>query len=778
MDSLSASASRTADASAAAAPLRSLPSLRRRLLLLAISGAIILLAALGALLKSEGDIQSLAQDSRRTTVPALLARQQAAANLERMIRFGWITASAYDPGDWRPAGRAAQALSYHPSMGIDPQIKAGAQTIYTMLRDVLALREEALGLRLSAQSEPDKAARAKLEAQAVQVDGKARALWSPQDTVLLDLQAKLAADTERLTTEHFRQIDHLASLNQLSGVLVVAVMLGTLLFAVIVIRRHLLLPVLRVSDALRGLLHDMQVPVTLPTPATEEIATIQGAVYQLKTALHQARERAEALRNSEQRLQTIFDVSEAGIALASPTGRLVRGNAAICRLLGYGMDELLMRRAWEFTHPTEALNEQRLVRELMSGERTSYRIEKRWMRKNGSTVWVDSTVSILRDAQGAIVGYIGVAIDTTEQHKIRQELLFTQAIIDHSRDPIYCLMPNEDFRFVYVNAAACRHFGRTRAQLLKTRIMDVDGAFPAGAILATLPDRLRRERTELFETIHQRPDGVEIPVEISVNALEYEGTPYVAGYIRDITERKQWESDVQRSNQELQQFAYVASHDLQEPLRMVASFLQLLRQRYGKGLDDEAREYINFAVDGAVRMKQIIEDLLQYSRVETSRKVLAPMDLRLAYDGALLNLRQAIADSGAVIAAPEEMGWVLGDASQMIRLFQNLIGNAIKYASPERRPEVTISVARDDEMCTVSIADNGIGIGEEFYERIFLIFQRLHTKHEYEGTGIGLAICKRIVEYSGGRIWVRSIPGSGSVFSFTLRSSEAWISVR
>jgi light-regulated signal transduction histidine kinase (bacteriophytochrome) len=259
---------------------------------------------------------------------------------------------------------------------------------------------------------------------------------------------------------------------------------------------------------------------------------------------------------------------------------------------------------------------------------------------------------------------------------------------------------------------------------------------------------------------------------MSVNSFIHMGRDYVAGSIRDISERKEWMDEVKRSNQELQQFAYVASHDLQEPLRMVASFLQLLNQRYSKDLSPEAKEYISFAVDGAVRMKQIIEDLLQYSRLETSRRTLAPVDMALAFDSAMLNLRGAITDSGAVVECQSNLGLGIADQGQMVRLLQNLIGNAIKYRHAERTPRVVVSAKQDDEWWTITISDNGLGISDEYYERIFLIFQRLHSNREFVGTGIGLAICKRIVEHWGGKIWVTSIVGEGSAFHFTLRRAD------
>jgi two-component system sensor histidine kinase/response regulator len=221
-----------------------------------------------------------------------------------------------------------------------------------------------------------------------------------------------------------------------------------------------------------------------------------------------------------------------------------------------------------------------------------------------------------------------------------------------------------------------------------------------------------------------------------------------------------------RSNAELEQLAYVASHDLQEPLRMVASYLQLLEQRYGGKLDADAHEFIGFAVDGAKRMQALIDDLLSYSRVGTKAKPLQAIDGDAALKVALHSLRLAIEESGAQIQCAT-LPRVRGDALQLAQLFQNLLTNAIKFRG-ERAPRIEVRVEADNGFWRFEVEDNGIGIAAEYFDRIFVMFQRLHNRSKYPGTGIGLAICKRIIERHGGRIWVESTPGQGSVFKFTL----------
>lgn len=228
-------------------------------------------------------------------------------------------------------------------------------------------------------------------------------------------------------------------------------------------------------------------------------------------------------------------------------------------------------------------------------------------------------------------------------------------------------------------------------------------------------------------------------------------------------------TDLKQSNRDLEQFAYVASHDLQEPLRMVSSFTQLLAKRYSDQLDDDAREFINYAVDGANRMQRQITDLLQYSRVSSRGKPLLPVDSHSALGEAVSNLKAVINENQAMVFN-QNLPLVLADRSQLVTLFQNLIGNAIKFHG-DKSPIVNISAEREGLDFHFRVSDNGIGIEDKYFSRIFTIFQRLHTIADYSGTGIGLAVCERIVTRHGGKIWVESEPDSGSVFHFTLRAS-------
>jgi len=277
------------------------------------------------------------------------------------------------------------------------------------------------------------------------------------------------------------------------------------------------------------------------------------------------------------------------------------------------------------------------------------------------------------------------------------------------------------------------------------------------------------------ETWIRHKDGNTFPAEATLSAVRSDAdmiTHHVLEF-SDITEFRHAREELirrtkelSRSNKELEQFAYVASHDLQEPLRMVASYTQLIAQRYRGKLDADADDFINYAVDGATRMQAIINDLLTLSRVSTRNTSFSRVDAKLALDKALANLRLVIGETGATIIC-DSLPALNADGSQLTQLFQNLVGNAIKFRG-SNSPRVEIGAEQQDGEWVFHVRDSGIGIAPEYFERIFLMFQRLHTKKEYPGTGIGLTICKKIVERHGGRIWIESEPGKGTTFYFTI----------
>ncbi|MDO8608018.1 MAG: ATP-binding protein [Phaeospirillum sp.] len=334
----------------------------------------------------------------------------------------------------------------------------------------------------------------------------------------------------------------------------------------------------------------------------------------------------------------------------------------------------------------------------------------------------------------------------------------------------------------FINPAACRMLEWKEADLTGQAIHPaIHHSHPDGSaypdeqcpISMTVKDGVTREVTD--ETFW-RSTGASFPVEFVVSGVVEDNCVTGAVLVfRDVSERLNVEralitqaAELARSNSELEQFAYVASHDLREPLRQVSSYVSLLERRYGAKLDEDGLQFVHFARDGAKRMNQLIIDLLEFSRIGHHTAPAKAVSLVSAVDQAVANLSNAIADAKAVIHRDNDLPSVMAVRDDLVRLFQNLISNALKYCDQSQIPTVTISARREAEEWIISIADNGIGIDPQYGEKIFGIFQRLHTRDKFEGTGIGLAICKKIVEQMGGRIWVESTAGQGSRFHIAL----------
>jgi PAS domain S-box-containing protein len=331
-------------------------------------------------------------------------------------------------------------------------------------------------------------------------------------------------------------------------------------------------------------------------------------------------------------------------------------------------------------------------------------------------------------------------------------------------------------RFLKTNAAYQRLIGYSEAELSDMRFMDVTHPDDLPGVLerfdALLAGNIPSFRTEMR---YLRRSGGSVWVHVSVSMVRgTDGNPkFVHAVGQDISDLKKAEEDLSRraaelarSNAELEQFASVASHDLQEPLRTMTSFVQLLQHRYGSRLDAEADVLIGHVVKAAGRMKELIQDLLAYSRAGQTGPELEHVDLEEMVARATSELRQAVEESAARLSV-SPLPTVVGNAGELTQVFQNLISNAVKYRS-HPRPCIDIFARRCDDHWIVSVQDDGIGIDPDYHSRIFGVFKRLHTQGEYPGTGIGLAICKKIIERHGGRIWVESEPGKGSTFSFTL----------
>jgi PAS domain S-box-containing protein len=486
----------------------------------------------------------------------------------------------------------------------------------------------------------------------------------------------------------------------------------------------------------------------------------------------------------EGRYRGLLEAAPDAMVVVNPRGDIVLLNVQAEQRFGYRRDELVGQKVTNII--PEGFAERLVADGLRSAgdalaQQIGTGIELIALRKNGTEFPIEIMLSPLDSAEGILVTAAIRDISVrkeAEKHLARMEGRY-RGLLEAAPDAM--VVVNQDGDIVLLNVQAEKQFGYHRDELVGQRMKNI---IPAGFAERLIADALRSTEDALAQQIGtgieitgRRKDGTEFPIEIMLSPLESAEGVLVTAAIRDITTRKVAEAhllykveELNRSNEELGQFAYIASHDLQEPLRMVASYTQLLARRYKGRLGSNADEFITFAVDGANRMQRLIQDLLAYSHVGTKGKELLETSGEDALQRAVLNLRGAIADSGARVTH-DPLPAVMADETQLVQLFQNLVGNAIKYQNPGV-PRIHISAVKNGGgKWTFSVRDNGLGIDPQYFERIFVMFQRLHTREEFAGTGIGLAICKKIVERHGGEISVQSQPGEGSTFSFALAGS-------
>jgi len=393
-----------------------------------------------------------------------------------------------------------------------------------------------------------------------------------------------------------------------------------------------------------------------------------------------------------------------------------------------------------------------------------------WMSEVHKTLVMDAGFLVLSVLSGV---FLVRSFNATIRESKRNQIY-----LQHTSDGVYVL--DAQGVLVEANQAFLAMLGYDQAMSGKRFVTDWDFERPAVIIKARNEELIAAQGQAIFETRFRREDGSILDVEVNAVGIEFEGIGYLYNSARDITERKRSETalalksaELAESNADLEQFAYVASHDLQTPLRNVVSYTQLLERRYKGRLDKDADEFLGFIIDSTKRMTALINDLLDYSRITSRGVPLRPVQAREALALALSNLKLDLETSGAemtVGALPR----VMADQSHLVSLFQNLVGNAIKYRSPDRRPQVSINAEQmTTDQWRFSVADNGIGIDAQYHDKIFEIFQRLNPTSGAEGTGIGLTLCRRIVHRFGGTMWVESKLGEGTRFFFTLRDGSS-----
>lgn len=468
-----------------------------------------------------------------------------------------------------------------------------------------------------------------------------------------------------------------------------------------------------------------------------------------------------------------LEASPAGKLLINQKGEILFASTRLADMFGYNKQELvgksveiLVPKQFHENHPRYRADyfADPQARAMGAGR------DLFGIKKDGSEFPVEIGLNpIVTDKEVLVLAAVA---DITQRK--RQEERFKIAL---DASPTGMVMIGERGKMVLVNQKAEELFGYKREELI------------GQSIEILVPERFRPTHSDyrkgFFANPQVRPmgagrdlfglrkDGTEFPVEIGLNPLTMEEGTFVISSIIDITERKRAEEELaekrnklEKMVEELQHFSYVASHDLKEPLRVVSSYTQLLEKRYKGQLDSNADQYIQFITGNVKRMYELINDLLNYSKLGIAQKPMQRSNCASIFDQAVANLQTAIKESGAEVTK-NSLPEVTGDPILLVELFQNLIGNGIKFHGTEK-PQVTVSAEQKDHEWLFSVRDNGIGIEPQYKDRIFEMFQRLHRREEYPGTGIGLSICKKIVELHKGRIWVESELGKGSSFCFTI----------
>ncbi len=489
------------------------------------------------------------------------------------------------------------------------------------------------------------------------------------------------------------------------------------------------------------------------------------------------------LKAAQEKLRKIMDSSLDIICAVDASGHFIQVSAASERIWGYKPAELTGKYLMDYVYHEDHQMTQSRAASVMDGV-IMPGFENRYVRKDGSLVDIEWTANW--DANEKI--RYGVARDVTEKKKREARLIESEkkykSLFENNPVPLI-IWDCETGDILDCNEESLLKYGYAREEFLSLNLRDISLNEDLGILEELVEKQVSGGRINNRVWRHQKKDGELMYVDISGHLIDYHGKRASLVMLNDITEKKladvllnEMHEDLQKhakdlaiSNGELEKFAYVASHDLQEPLRMISSFLTQLEKNYKSLIDERGRKYIEFAVDGALRMKHIITDLLEYSKVGKTGIKKKLIDLNVLIKEIQILFRQKMEEKNAIIVV-DELPVLSIYKAPMHQVFQNLIGNALKYSREDKPTQIHISAKELSDHWQFIVKDNGIGINEKYFHSIFILFQRLHTKETYSGTGMGLALTKKIVESMGGDIWVESTEGAGSVFYFTIEKEK------
>jgi PAS domain S-box-containing protein len=520
--------------------------------------------------------------------------------------------------------------------------------------------------------------------------------------------------------------------------------------------------------------------VTLTCLMYIETMTLQSRLYSLTQLVDVTEQRKieKALAETEYKYRTLVEQSPVVVYISESGQQWQYLSPQVESLLGYSPEEYKADpRLWiNAIHPDDSKRIQEEAEEsLRRGQ--PVKLEYRMYTRNGRLIWVyDEAYEVTDLASGKSV-FHGVFYDITErkwmEYLLEKNERNYRELVQNANSAI--IRWRSDGTITFFNEYAQSFFGYSAEEVIGKHVsIIVPQTESSGGDLSGLVKELVAHPEQFINNVNENicKDGRRVWMIWSNRPVYNEsgGLEEILAVGSDITESKRMEEELRRSNAELEQFAYIASHDLQEPLRAMAGMVQLLKKRYQGQLDARADEYIGHAVEASTRMQTLIQDLLEYSRVDRRGRPIEAVSAESCLQAALKNLGTAIQESHAEIIS-DPLPTVHADSTQLTQLFQNLIGNSIKFRG-EKEPRVQVTATQLNDSWQFAVRDNGIGIDPQYFERIFLVFQRLHTRREYQGTGIGLALCKKIVERHGGSIWLESHHGEGSTFYFTLPIKE------
>ena len=489
--------------------------------------------------------------------------------------------------------------------------------------------------------------------------------------------------------------------------------------------------------------------------------------------------KAASLVETENWFKALFENAAFGVVVMDTNGNILQTNSLISEKLQFSKEEFTGKNIESFIHQEDFPVVLENFQALVSGKSLTNTGEERLLRKQGGYMWGRVICTKVELAPGNVV-VMSLIEDIESEIQDRDDRIKAEKRFEtiFKSSPSGIIISRNKGEIIHVNPTFANMVGERAEQLEGANIFDFTYEEDLKETKKLLQMLNKGKINEYdIEKRYVKKNGEVFWAKTLVSLMERDGDDvYRVAVVENIDRRKKAEQKLEEKNkelteinQELEHFAYVASHDLQEPLRTIASFIQILNKRYGETLDEDGKQFMGFVVEGAKRMKLLIRDLLEYSRVNRFNTDYEKVDLNEVFNTVNRVLKEKIDSTDALILA-ENLPVIQGNKIQLTQVFQNLIDNAIKFRG-KKKTEITITVEELPSKWRIAVSDNGIGISPEYHQRIFIIFQRLHTHEEYTGTGIGLALCKKIIELHGGEVWVESKKNKGTTFTFTINKN-------